>query len=529
MKRPILPRWRSFLLVLIFAIGTIMTVASPAQADSTLCTGNSYSTCTNAGYTDHGYAANSGTSYWTMYQGHNCTNYAAYMASQNGAPTPSHNLGSALDWDTQAQASGIPVNGTPAVGAIAQWEPNAGYAGYSGHVAYVEAVTSNSITVSEDNYASGPFTWRTITIGSVNWPSNFIHFGGTAGSSSSSRVYLVSPNDDKLYTNYRSSTGVWSGWQSMGGEWPVETDVTEGVNADGRRQVFLVGGDHKLYTAYQTSTNGGWSGWQSLGGAWSSSNIVAVDANADGRLQVFLVGQDGRLYSAHQNAANGSSWSGWYSLGGDWHEDASVAVSSNADGRMAVFIVGKNGKLYTARQNSPNGGWSGWQSLGGAWSVDVHIAVGPNANGKLQVFLVGGGNHPLYTAYQTTANSNSWSGWQNLSGAWSESGDVAVGSNANGRLQLFLVSPNDHKLYTNRQASANGSSWSGWQSLNGAWPVEDDIGLTRNTSSEIQVYLVSGNDQSLYVNRQTAPNGGWSGWQSLNGAWSTQSHIGAQS
>lgn len=161
---------------LIFAIGMIMTVASPARADSVLCTGNSYSDCINKGYTDHGYGANSGTSYWTMYAGHNCTNYAAYMASQNGAPTPNYNLGSALTWASQAASHGVPVNSTPAVGAIAQWDAWAGYAGSSGHVAYVEAVTSNSITISEDNFASGPFSWKTITAGSSNWPSNFIHF-----------------------------------------------------------------------------------------------------------------------------------------------------------------------------------------------------------------------------------------------------------------------------------------------------------------------------------------------------------------
>ncbi|SDD78300.1 hypothetical protein SAMN05216270_107207 [Glycomyces harbinensis] len=37
-----------------------------------------------------------------MYPGHHCTNYAAYMAIQNGASAPSTNLGSAQPWAVNA-------------------------------------------------------------------------------------------------------------------------------------------------------------------------------------------------------------------------------------------------------------------------------------------------------------------------------------------------------------------------------------------------------------------------------------------
>ena len=165
--------------------------AAPAKASTTyLCSGKSYATCTSAGYTAHGYdgtnadgtAVNS-HSYWTMFAGHNCTNYAAYMAIQNGASTPSVNLGDGGSWAVQAAKSTtkIPVNGTAAAGAIAQWNAGTGGAGAPGHVDYVEAVVTTSdgkttITVSEDNYDVGPFTWKTITSGDSDWPSNFIHF-----------------------------------------------------------------------------------------------------------------------------------------------------------------------------------------------------------------------------------------------------------------------------------------------------------------------------------------------------------------
>jgi surface antigen len=165
-------------------IGVIATGAYPALADTTLCSGDSYSVCTSMGFTDHGYGANNGTSYWGMLvgpTGHNCTNYVAYVESTvNGAPTPGYNLGNADDWASNAASHGVTVNGTPGPGSVAQWNA-AAWNGYDGHVAYVEDIaTSNgavtSITISEDSYPSGPFDWRVITAGSANWPDNFIHF-----------------------------------------------------------------------------------------------------------------------------------------------------------------------------------------------------------------------------------------------------------------------------------------------------------------------------------------------------------------
>ena len=148
------------------------------MADATLCSGSSYSTCTNAGYTDHGYGANNGTSYWGMYQGHNCTNYVAYVLQTVNHKSPVTGLGNANNWATNASSKGFIVNNRAVKGSVAQWNSYAGGTGVDGHVAYVESVSSDgSITVSEDAYSAGPFRWRVISPGSSYWPSNFIRFG----------------------------------------------------------------------------------------------------------------------------------------------------------------------------------------------------------------------------------------------------------------------------------------------------------------------------------------------------------------
>jgi surface antigen len=70
-----------------------------------------------------------------------------YVASRRSIPSF---WGNASSWYYNAQASGFSVGSAPATGAIA-WSG----AGYYGHVAYVEAVSGDMVTVSEMNYNGG--------------------------------------------------------------------------------------------------------------------------------------------------------------------------------------------------------------------------------------------------------------------------------------------------------------------------------------------------------------------------------------
>lgn len=150
-----------------------LIAAGPAQAapkDDILCTGSDYH-CDDTGY---GKAANK--SYWTMAAGHNCTNYVAWRLIQAGLPRNIDWLHNGADWAHDAKKHGIPVDDTPEVGAVAQWLSGAGGLSWAGHVAYVQAVDADSITIIEDNYSSGPLQIRKIHRGDPGWPSNFIHF-----------------------------------------------------------------------------------------------------------------------------------------------------------------------------------------------------------------------------------------------------------------------------------------------------------------------------------------------------------------
>lgn len=108
---------------------------------------------------------------WSFYQGQ-CTSWVAYRLNQR-SKLPFKNdykgqhFGSAYNWGRAARNAGIPVNGKPAIGAVAWYS--------SGHVAYVEQ-TSPSVVISEMNFDfHNGFRTRTIAPGR-GWPSGFIHF-----------------------------------------------------------------------------------------------------------------------------------------------------------------------------------------------------------------------------------------------------------------------------------------------------------------------------------------------------------------
>ena len=86
-----------------------------------------------------------------------------YVANRRSVPS---NWGNANAWYYNAQASGFSVGSTPVAGAIA-WSG----AGYDGHVAYVESVSGNSVTISEMNFNGGwdRVSYRTVAASSFRY------------------------------------------------------------------------------------------------------------------------------------------------------------------------------------------------------------------------------------------------------------------------------------------------------------------------------------------------------------------------
>jgi surface antigen len=156
-----------------------------AGADTAeLCAG--YAGCTTAPWTTHGYEAAAASSWWSMYPGINCTNYAAYVESRvYGVSRPALLLGDADQWASRASEAGVPVDSTPAAGAVAVWAADTRGMGGYGHVAVVESVAADGsyIDVSQSGMgtANDGYDWERVYRSGGSWepwPSSFIHFSG---------------------------------------------------------------------------------------------------------------------------------------------------------------------------------------------------------------------------------------------------------------------------------------------------------------------------------------------------------------
>lgn len=163
---------------------TLCFTGSARADDPLLCAG--YAPCNAPGYTTHGYEYAAEQSWWSMYAGINCTNYAAFVESQvYQVPTPGLLLGDADQWGERAAEAGIPVDDTPTVGSVAVWGADAPGMGGYGHVGVVESVAPDGsyIDVSQSGMGSADdgYSWERVYRGGgswESWPTSFIHFSG---------------------------------------------------------------------------------------------------------------------------------------------------------------------------------------------------------------------------------------------------------------------------------------------------------------------------------------------------------------
>lgn len=150
--------------------------------------------------------------------------------------------------------------------------------------------------------------------------------------------------------------------------------------------------------------------------------------------------------------------------------------------------------------DSPEEQWWGEFLFGGSAK---QMAVGHNADGRLEIFYVGT-NNDLYHRWQTSTSGLVWSAETRF--ANNSARQVAVGQNKDGRLEIFYVG-NNNDLYHNWQTAPNGG-WATETRLSGASAKQVAVG--RNADGRLEVFYVGTNDD-LYHNWQVSPGGNWAG------------------
>jgi surface antigen len=222
-------------------------------------------------YPWNGLTYNNGGDQWGMAYGQ-CVSYAAWMIYQNFGGNqhppfipdagwfPSDGLskgpvryswGNAGDWNVSAANAGFAVNGTPHVGAIAQWVNGSDSGQFTvGHVAYVTAVYSDgSIDLAQFNLREDS-KFSTLHMGRggatdtsnghgpffVPWPDHFLHIGD-GGIGSSGKPYQVTGADSQgLAIQSQPHVNHVVGWASNGTTLYVVCQTKYGDQVDGRTQ-----------------------------------------------------------------------------------------------------------------------------------------------------------------------------------------------------------------------------------------------------------------------------------------------------
>jgi surface antigen len=262
-------------LVLLASAGLVLAPSSAGAATMVReCKAYSVGCVSFSGYDGRsvwGYPVNS--------NGNNCVNYVAYRLRKNGVPQLS-GMGSGGSWATSARSRGYRVDHTPRTGAVAQWSYGSAYAPSSGHVGYVEEVTSSYIVISDSSWGGGYSSrWR-VPYGDRNWPSTFIHFRDTGYQAPPNGTFVRGREDGAVYRMVGGAPLWVTTWSAFGAVKPthlVSTTTVAGMRrfpVNGtyllgaqRREVYVVAGGAPVYV----------SAWANVGGR---KPYLAVDQAA---------------------------------------------------------------------------------------------------------------------------------------------------------------------------------------------------------------------------------------------------------
>jgi hypothetical protein len=210
----------------------------------------------------------------------------------------------------------------------------------------------------------------------------------------------------------------------------------------GRREIFVAGKDHALWTrAFDGSAWGDWGRIEVP--VHGSPDAVA----GPGFVEVFFLGPDTAI---HHMRRTGSTWGVRQSLGGELHGSPGAVRLSNGD--IHLFARGSDFAMWHIA--SRNGQWGAWHSVGGEFGAARPQAI-DHGNGQLEVFAVGKDQK----IWAQTFDGTNWSGWDFINEGLLL-GDPAVAT-LSGYTEVIALGT-DRRLWHANRGAASGGAWSNW-------------------------------------------------------------------
>lgn len=209
---------------------------------------------------------------------------------------------------------------------------------------------------------------------------------------------FVKGGDSKLWQTQSTNGGAtWSAWvKPVGDEGVLQSSPDATSRGPGLIDVYVIGTDNSIYQRFfdGTSWNAFWL-WHGQPSAGTSGHPATI--SPDGvREDVFVRGGDGRLW---QKTWTGTDWSSWVRPVGNEGELASAPdVTSWDPNTIVVFALGTDARMYALPFGT--GGWGAWVRLAGHGDVFTS-APGADARGPQRFDVFGRGTDGvLYQIWQ---------------------------------------------------------------------------------------------------------------------------------
>jgi len=151
---------------------------------------------------------------------------------------------------------------------------------------------------------------------------------------------------------------------------------------------------------------------------------------------------------------------------------------------LAIEKFLEDGSLWHTTQATPSSGFGEWQIVGSASSLG-YIAVGSNADGRLEVFALDAAGRPWHTVQPTP--SSAFGPWSML-GSAAGLGQITVISTASGGLEVFAVDTDAGLAWTSFQNGPNGS-FEGWVNMSGIAGLRQ-IAAGKNADGRLEVFTI---------------------------------------
>jgi hypothetical protein len=290
-------------------------------------------------------------------------------------------------------------------------------------------------------------------------------------------------------------------------------DLAVGANADGRLEVFYEKDDGHLYHQAQSEPNGDWTGEAALG---ATGNQISVAQNTDGRLEIFYP-MSNVMFHESQAEPNGA----WTGEAGLMARARKVAAAKDSTGRLQVFYTGpfdNIGAISYIRQSEPGGGWESPNFPALLYGEAGELAVGTNADKRLELFFTRGGGD-VYHMRQNTPGGNGWGGAELLGNGASR---IAVAAGPDNQLELIYLGE-DGAIMHRRQQAQNATAWSIVQPMGGQ---AREITVGQHADGRLETFYI-GLDGGIFHNtQQLRPFGAWGGEQFLGGSHAKKLAVG---